>query len=86
VQIPGYNIAAKTGTAQIPDPNGGGYIPNEYIHSYIGFLPSLNNNSQFIIFLIAYDPGAELSVETWPPEFEDLTHFLINYYKIPPGS
>jgi cell division protein FtsI/penicillin-binding protein 2 len=86
VQVPGYNIAAKTGTAQIPNPNGGGYIPNEYIHTYIGFLPSLNNSAQFIIFLIAYDPGAELSVETWPPEFEDLSHFLINYYKIPPSS
>ncbi len=38
--IPGYNIAGKTGTAQIPNPKGGGYYKNKYNLSFIGFVPA----------------------------------------------
>lgn len=38
-EIPGYNIAGKTGTAQIPKP-GGGYYANLYNLSFIGFAPA----------------------------------------------
>ncbi|HKM40363.1 MAG TPA: penicillin-binding transpeptidase domain-containing protein, partial [Patescibacteria group bacterium] len=35
-QIEGYYIGGKTGTAQIPAPNGG-YLKNRYIHNFIGY-------------------------------------------------
>jgi len=38
-EIPGYNIAGKTGTAEIPKP-GGGYYKNRYNLSFIGFAPA----------------------------------------------
>lgn len=38
-QIPGFSVAGKTGTAQIPDPNSGGYYSDRYIASFIGFTP-----------------------------------------------
>lgn len=38
-QIPGFSVAGKTGTAQIPDPKSGGYHPDRYIASFIGFTP-----------------------------------------------
>jgi membrane peptidoglycan carboxypeptidase len=38
--IPGYKVAGKTGTAQIPDPVSGGYYHDRYIASFIGFAPS----------------------------------------------
>lgn len=38
--IPGYKVAGKTGTAQIPDPVNGGYYHDRYIASFIGFAPS----------------------------------------------
>ena len=38
--IPGYKVAGKTGTAQIPDPVNGGYYRDRYIASFIGFAPS----------------------------------------------
>lgn len=34
-----YTVAAKTGTSQVPDPNGG-YKPDETIASFIGFAPA----------------------------------------------
>jgi stage V sporulation protein D (sporulation-specific penicillin-binding protein) len=37
--LPGYDIAGKTGTAQKPSPRGG-YIPGEYHVSFIGFAPA----------------------------------------------
>ncbi len=38
--IPGYKVAGKTGTAQIPDPVSGGYYPDRYVASFIGFAPA----------------------------------------------
>ncbi|MCZ6555654.1 MAG: penicillin-binding transpeptidase domain-containing protein [Candidatus Dadabacteria bacterium] len=38
-QIPGFSVAGKTGTAQIPNPKSGGYYSNRYIASFIGFAP-----------------------------------------------
>jgi len=38
-QIPGFSVAGKTGTAQIPNPKSGGYYSDRYIASFIGFTP-----------------------------------------------
>ncbi|MCY0893523.1 MAG: penicillin-binding transpeptidase domain-containing protein [Acidibacillus sp.] len=38
-ELPGYTIAGKTGTAQIPKPTGG-YYKNLYNLSFIGFVPA----------------------------------------------
>jgi len=40
INLPGYNIAAKTGTAQIPDQKTGQYDPNKTIASIISFFPA----------------------------------------------
>ncbi len=39
-QIPGYQVAGKTGTARIPTGDGSGYLEGQYIASFIGFLPA----------------------------------------------
>ncbi len=83
VKMDHYSIAAKTGTAQIANPAGGGYYADSYLHSYFGYLPSYN--PKFIIFLFAFKPvGAPYASETWSDPFIDLTHFLVNYYNLPP--
>lgn len=83
VKMEHYSIAAKTGTAQIANPAGGGYYADSYLHSYFGYLPSFA--PKFIIFLFASKPvGAQYASETWSDPFIDLTHFLVNYYNLPP--
>jgi stage V sporulation protein D (sporulation-specific penicillin-binding protein) len=78
-----YSVAAKTGTAQIANPAGGGYYTDRYLHSYFGFFPSYN--AQYIIFLFGYEPvGALYSAETWGPTFHHIVQFLINYYDVSP--
>ncbi|MGQ9552777.1 MAG: peptidoglycan D,D-transpeptidase FtsI family protein [Anaerolineae bacterium] len=37
-KVPGYTVAGKTGTAEIPIP--GGYHPSDTIASFVGFLPA----------------------------------------------
>jgi stage V sporulation protein D (sporulation-specific penicillin-binding protein) len=79
---PHYSIAAKTGTAQIPGP-GGTYYADEYLHSFIGYLPAYN--PKFIVFLYMVNPrGVQYASETLAQPFIDLTKYLINYYQLPP--
>ena len=78
-----WSIAAKTGTAQIANPAGGGYYKDRYLHSFFGYFPSYD--AKFLVFLFAVEPqGAPFASQTWAPPFKSLTKFLINYYSIPP--
>lgn len=81
-RIPTMTFAAKTGTAQLTDGHGG-YYTNRYFHSFVGYFPSFT--PRFIILLYTNDPqGVQYASETLTATFMDLTHFLINYYAIPP--
>ncbi len=81
-KIPTMAVAVKTGTAQLTKPTGGYYM-NRFFHSFTGFFPSYS--PRFIILIYTDDPkGAEYSAQTLAAPFLDLTHFLINYYQIPP--
>ena len=81
-RIKGYDIAGKTGTAQIPDGKGG-YTENEYIHDFLGFAPAFD--PKFVILLKIDRPkGITFAADSLSPTFRELTQFLINYFKIPP--
>ena len=80
--IPGYSIAAKTGTAFIPDFNYGGYTTDVF-NTYIGYAPAYD--PKFIIFFRLDRPqGAPLAGTSVVPAFREMAQFLLNYYEIPP--
>ena len=82
VKIPEMSVAAKTGTAQIAGP-GGKYFANLYFHSFFGYFPA--SNPRYAILLYTREPqGVQYASETLTAPFMTMTHFLINYYDIPP--
>lgn len=83
VALPNHTIAAKTGTAQIPDPVNGGYYEDKYLHSFFGYFPAYD--PKFIVFMYTVEPkGVRYASETLTDPFMDIAKFLINYYSIPP--
>jgi cell division protein FtsI (penicillin-binding protein 3)/stage V sporulation protein D (sporulation-specific penicillin-binding protein) len=78
-----YTIAAKTGTAQIANPETHKYYADRYLHSFFGYFPAYN--PQFLIFLYTVEPkGVQYASETLTDPFLELVQFLINYYALPP--
>jgi len=82
VKLPNHTVAAKTGTAQIPDLVNGGYRDDVYLHSFFGYFPAYD--ARYLIFLMADKPNRKYASQTLTSPFIDLTKFLINYYEIPP--
>ena len=82
VSLPRYHIAAKTGTAQIPNQNAPGY--SDYsLHAFFGYAPAFD--PRFLILLYMEKPqGVKYASQTLAEPFRKLTEFIINYYEIPP--
>jgi cell division protein FtsI (penicillin-binding protein 3)/stage V sporulation protein D (sporulation-specific penicillin-binding protein) len=82
--LPKISIAAKTGTAQVVNPQGG-YYSNIFFHSFWGYFPA--DDPQFAILLYTNRPqGVEYASGTLTGTFIDLSNFLANYYNIPPDN
>ncbi len=81
-RIKGYDIAGKTGTAQIPDGKGG-YEEGTFIHDFLGFAPA--SDPRFVILIKMDRPqGITFAADSLSPTFRELAQFLINYYHIAP--
>lgn len=82
VALPQYTIAAKTGTAQIPDEEGG-YYKDKFLHSFFGYFPAYD--PKYIIFLYTVNPKTgRYASQTLTDPFMQTVKFLLNYYEIPP--
>jgi cell division protein FtsI/penicillin-binding protein 2 len=78
-----YTVAAKTGTAQISNPETKKYYDDRFLHSFFGYFPAYD--PQFLIFLYTVEPkGVQYASETLTDPFLELVQFLINYYALPP--
>lgn len=82
-KIPGYSVAAKTGTAQMTNEGTAGYVEGKYLHSFFGYFPAYK--PKFLVFLFhTYPKNVKYASETLTDPFLNITKFLINYYQIPP--
>ena len=52
--VPGYDVAGKTGTAQKIRPDGKGYYAGHTVASFIGYLPA--DNPEILILVVIDDP------------------------------
>lgn len=81
--VAGYNVAVKTGTAQIPDLEKGGYSEEETIHTFVGFAPAFNPKFAMLIKLDK-PKGIRFASDSLSPSFSRLSEYLLNYFEIPP--
>ncbi|HXA31628.1 MAG TPA: penicillin-binding protein 2 [Acidimicrobiales bacterium] len=79
--IDGYTVAGKTGTAQIPDPTHGGYLPGAFVGSFAGFAPAENPVLSCIVVLNHPTPIYGGSVAA--PVFSTIVQYALQHYGIP---
>lgn len=86
--VAGYKIGGKTGTAQIPDPTNGGYVPDAYNHSFVGIFPS--DDPQIVLLVKIDHPNLQktglFAESTAVPLFQKIASFMLSYYQIPPTN
>ncbi len=81
--IEGYTLAGKTGTAEKPDPETGGYSDYKFFSSFIGFAPA--RKPRLLVSVMVDEPkGAYYGAEVAAPAFERIVEFALPYMRIPP--
>jgi cell division protein FtsI (penicillin-binding protein 3) len=79
----GYDVAGKTGTAQIPI--AGHYDPTKTIASFVGFAPA--DNPRFVMLVRYGQPTSSIyGAETAAPTFFQIAQEIFNYYGIAPSG
>ena len=78
-----YQIAGKTGTAQVPV--SGGYDPSRTNATFVGFFPSYRN---FVMLIRLEEPSSPsgYAAETAVPLWMSLAEELANYYNLRPDK
>ena len=83
--VPGYRIAGKSGTAQIPTEEG--YTEDETIVTFAGYAPA--DDPRFVILVKLDRPDPNISrwaSYTAAPAFSRVARRLFYYYNIPPDQ
>ncbi|SDE64098.1 peptidoglycan D,D-transpeptidase FtsI family protein [Pseudonocardia oroxyli] len=80
-QVPGYQVAGKTGTAQQVDPSCGCYASSTYWITFAGMLPAQNPN--FVVAIMLDAPGGGTSAA---PLFHDIASYLAQQERVPVGE
>lgn len=81
--VPGYTVAGKTGTAQIPSPNGG-YQAGAFMATFAGFVPAENPALTIVVSLEHPTPdyfGGDVAA----PVFSQIAQYALRRLAIPPS-
>lgn len=80
--VPGYYIAGKTGTAQVPRADGLGYQTEVTVGSFAGYGPV--GEAKFAMVVRLDHPRAVRYAESSAaPVFGELAEFLLRYFEVP---
>lgn len=83
-KIEGYEIAGKTGTAQVPSGDSRGYS-DKTIHSFVSFAPA--DDPKFLVYVKVDNPkGVRFAEGSAVPVATEINNFLFNYFEIPPKN
>lgn len=82
INIPGYRIAAKTGTAQVAD--GTGKYGNDYIVSVAGLIPA--DKPQYAVIVTLAKPDTIKTSAAAAPAYVTLMKQVIKTYRIQPST
>jgi cell division protein FtsI/penicillin-binding protein 2 len=81
--LPGYRVAGKTGTAEIPVP--GGYHPTLTVASFVGYLPA--QDPRILVLVIIDRPStSRWGNTTATPAFKRIAEQLVVLLDIPPDN
>lgn len=83
--VPGYFIAGKTGTAQVPKADGPGYQENVTIGTFAGYGPV--DDPKFVMVVRIDRPrDVQFAESSAAPLFGEIADFILHYYDIPPTA
>jgi cell division protein FtsI/penicillin-binding protein 2 len=81
--VPGYKVAGKTGTAEIPVP--GGYHPTLTLASFAGYLPA-EDPEVLVLIIIDRPTTSRWGSQTAAPTFKRIAEQLVVLLDIPPDD
>jgi cell division protein FtsI/penicillin-binding protein 2 len=80
-RIPGYEVAGKTGTAEIALPDGGGYAKGIYVASFVGMAPA---DHPRLVVLAAVNGTAMYGGDAAAPAVQKIMRFALQHLEIAP--
>ena len=60
-RVEGIRVGGKTGTAQVADPKSGGYDPDRFVSSFIGFFPASPAVPRYVISVVIHEPNTSIA-------------------------
>ncbi len=81
LQIPGYRVAAKTGTAEIASAGGYG---GERVISLTGLAPA--EDPEYVVLVSFYKPQTSKVSSAAAPAFKEVMSHVLKHYRVAPSS
>jgi cell division protein FtsI (penicillin-binding protein 3) len=81
LEVPGYRVAAKTGTAEIASASGYG---SERVISLAGMAPA--EDPEYVVLVSFYKPQTSRVSSAAAPAFQDLMSHVLKHYRVAPSS
>ena len=81
LEIPGYRVAAKTGTAEIATSDGYG---DDRVISLAGMAPA--EDPEYVVLVSFYKPQASRVSSAAAPAFHEILSHVLKHYRVAPSS